>query len=85
MNPEYERIVDLFLAGKLPRMNHARHIAVANLLLPLPYGRALVHLGLQVTATRQGVPEKYDRELTDRELDKLDGSLPPLSDFADVL
>jgi hypothetical protein len=85
MDPRYERIIDLFLAGRLPRMNHARHIDVSNLLLPLPHGRALVHLGLQVTATRAGVPEKYDRALTDRELDKLDGTLPPLDAFADVL
>jgi hypothetical protein len=85
MDPRYLHVIDLFLAGRLPRMNHARHIAVGNLLLRVPHGRALVHLGLQVTATRAGVPEKYDRALTDRELDKLDGSLPPLDAFADVL
>jgi hypothetical protein len=81
----FERVIDLFLAGRLPRMNHARHKAVANVLHHLPHGRALMHLGLQVTATRGGVPEKYSREITDRCWDELDGSLPPLEAFADVL
>ena len=85
MDPRYERIIDLFLAGRMPRMNHARHIDVANLMLTLPHGRALMHLGLQVHATRAGVPEKYDRALTEREWDKLDGTLPPLATFDDVL
>jgi hypothetical protein len=84
MDSRYERLVDLFLAGRLPRMSHARHIAISNVVMRLPNGRALVHLGLQVTAIRAGVPEKYDRALTDRELDKLDGTLPPLEAFADV-
>jgi hypothetical protein len=53
--------------------------------MQLPGGRALVHLGLQVTATRAGVPEKYSREVTDYYLDRLDGALPPLEAFADVL
>lgn len=88
MEPELarlERVVDLFLAGRLPRMNHARHVAVANVLKHLPHGRALMHLGLQVTATRAGVPEKYSREVTDRCWDELDGALPGEDAFKDVL
>jgi hypothetical protein len=81
----FERVIDLFLAGKLPRMNHARHIAVANILRHIPNGRALMHLGLQVTATRKGVPEKYSREMTDRYWDELDGTLPDEASFADVV
>ncbi len=81
--PELERIIDLFLAGRLPRMNHARHIAVARILKNLPHGRALMHLGLQVTATRAGVPEKYDREVTDRYWDEIEGTLPDSEGFAD--
>ena len=80
----YEPIITLFLAGRLPHLNHARHIAVANILKHIPYGRQLMHLGLQVTAIRHGVPEKYDRALTDRYWDSLDGTLPPLSSFSDV-
>jgi hypothetical protein len=81
----YEPIITLFLAGRLPGLNHARHLAVAEILRHLPYGRELMHLGLQVTATRAGVPEKYDREITDFYWDRLDGALPPLEAFADVL
>ena len=44
-----------------------------------------MHLGLQITATRAGVPEKYSREVTDYYWDRLDGILPDLADFADVL
>jgi hypothetical protein len=81
----FERVIDLFLAGRLPRMNHARHLAVANVLRHIPNGRALMHLGLQVTATRAGVPEKYSREVTDRYWDELEGTLPTLDAFLDVL
>jgi len=81
----YERILTLFFAGRLPRLNHARHLAVANILSHLPHGRELMHLGLQITATRAGVPEKYSREITDYYWDRLDGALPDLADFADVL
>ncbi len=81
----YEPIVTLFLAGRLPRLNHARHLAVANILFNLPHGRELMHLGIQVTAYRAGKPEKYSREVTDRYWDGLEGKLPPLADFADVL
>ena len=81
----YEPILTLFFAGRLPGFNHARHLAVANVLLHLPYGRELMHLGLQITATRAGVPEKYDRQITDNYWDLLDGKLPDLTEFADIL
>ena len=80
----YERIIDLFLCGKLPGFNHARHQAVARILKHVPHGRELMHLGIQVTATRAEVPQKYDRALTDAEWDKLDDALPELAEFADV-
>jgi hypothetical protein len=81
----YEPIVTLFLAGRLPRLNHARHLAVANILFHLPHGRELMHLGIQVTAYRAGKPEKYSKEITDSYWDRLDGQLPSLKDFDDVL
>lgn len=81
----FERVIDLFLCGKLPKLNHARHLAVANLLWHLPHGRALMHLGLQITAIRAGVPEKYSEEITNRHWNELDGALPRVEDFADVL
>jgi hypothetical protein len=81
----YEPIVTLFLAGRLPRLNHTRHLAVANILFHLPHGRELMHLGIQVTAYRAGKPEKYSREVTDTYWDRLEGKLPPLKDFEDVL
>ena len=28
----YKRILTLFFAGRMPRLNHARHIAVGNIL-----------------------------------------------------
>lgn len=80
----YAHVIDRFLAGTLPGMSHQRHLDVANLLVHLPHGRALVHLGLQVTAIRAGVPEKYDRALTDHWLERIDGTLPPLDAFDDV-
>ncbi len=80
----YEPILTLFFAGRLPQLNHARHIAVANILRHLPHGRELMHLGLQITATRAGVPEKYSREITDRYWDQLDGALPGPAEFDDV-
>jgi hypothetical protein len=83
--PEYARVVDRFLSGTMPRMNHARHLDIANILIHLPHGRTLVHLGLQITAIRAGVPEKYSREMTEHYLDQLDGHLPPLDHFADIL
>jgi len=81
----YEPILTLFFAGHLPGFNHARHLAVANILWHLPHGRELMHLGIQITATRAGVPEKYSREMTDYYWDQLDGVLPELAEFADVL
>jgi hypothetical protein len=80
----FERIIDLFLSGKLPRMNHARHIAIANLLRRIPHGRELMHLGLQVTATRAGVPGKYSREVTDLYWEQLNGELPREEELADA-
>lgn len=79
-----ERVVDLFLAGKLPGMNHARHVAVAQLLKAMPHGRELMHLGLQVTVTRLGVPEKYDAALTDRCWEEVGPGEPSEAAFADV-
>ena len=82
---EFEPIVTLFLAGRLPRMSHARHLAVARILRRMKDGQALMHLGLQVTALRAGVPEKYDRAVTDRYWAALDDAPPLLDDFTDVL
>jgi hypothetical protein len=75
----------LFFAGRLPHLNHARHLAVANILYHVPHGRELMHLGLQITATRAGVPEKYSREITDHYWEQIDGTLPDLTEFADVV
>ena len=80
----YEPILTLFFAGRLPGFNHARHVAVGNILRHLPHGRRLMHLGIQVTAIRAGVPDKYDAEITDRCWDELDGTLPDPREFADV-
>jgi hypothetical protein len=80
----YEPVLTLFFAGRLPRFNHQRHLAVANILRHLPDGRELMHLGLQVTARRAGVFEKYSREVTDRYWDQLDGPLPDLTEFEDL-
>jgi hypothetical protein len=81
---KYEPIITLFLAGRMPRMNHARHLAIANILRRVPNGRELMHLGIQVTAIRAGKAEKYSRDITDYYWDRLDGVLPPLSEFDDV-
>jgi hypothetical protein len=81
----YERVLTLFFAGRLPGFNHARHLAIANILCHLPDGRELMHLGLQITATRAGVPEKYSREITDQYWQEIDGTLPDLAEFADVI
>ena len=78
----YEPVLTLFFAGRLPGFNHARHLAVANILRRLPHGRELMHLGLQITAIRAGKPEKYDRALTDRLWAELDGPLADLATFA---
>ena len=81
----YEPILTLFFAGRLPAFNHARHLAVANILYHLPHGQELMHLGLQITATRAGVPEKYSREITDYYWEQIDGRLPDWQEFADIL
>src|SRR5688500_7324961 len=78
-------ILDLFLTGRMPNMNHARHVAIAQLLKRMPDGLRLMHLGLQATATRAGVPEKYSAEITERCWAELDDTLPDLTAFADVL
>lgn len=80
-----ERVIDRFLAGKMTGMTHARHLAIANLMATLPHGRELMHLGLQATAIRAGVPEKYSREITDHYWERLDGRQPTMEEFADVL
>ena len=84
MPDDYEPILTLFFAGRLPNLNHARHLAVARILKTMPHGLALMHLGLQITAIRAGVPEKYSAETTDRCWDEVHGA-PSLSDFADVI
>lgn len=85
MEPWMERVVDLFLAGRLPGMNHARHVAVAKILKNggVPHGRELMHLGLQVTATRAGLPEKYSAAVTEKCWAEVDGLMPTPADFAD--
>ena len=45
---------------------------VANVLHHLPYGRELMHLGLQTMAHRHGIPEKYRPDITDMWWDRLD-------------
>ena len=83
----YERVLTLFFAGRMPGFNHARHLAIANLLRHLPHGRELMHLGLQITATRADIPERYSREITDYYWDRLDcqlPELPELEEFGDL-
>lgn len=43
----YRNVITLFLSGQLPNFTHERHVHVANILKHLPYGRELMHLGLQ--------------------------------------
>ena len=78
-------VIDLFLCGKLPKLSHARHLAIARVMRRLPHGRELMHLGLRITAIRRGVPEKYSREITDHYWDRLEDGLPAIEHFADVL
>lgn len=80
----YRNVITLFLAGRLGNFSHQRHVHVANVLWHLPYGRELMHLGLQVMAYRNFVPDKYSPEITDREWTKLDGTLPDPAVFSDV-
>lgn len=81
---QYRNVIRLFLAGELPDFNHQRHVDVANILHNLPFGRELMHLGLQTMAYRNFVPEKYSREMTDFYWDQLDGALPGQERFADL-
>jgi hypothetical protein len=80
----YANVIRLFLAGELPSFNHQRHVDVANILRHLPYGRELMHLGLQVMAHRNFVPDKYSAEITDRYWDTLGGALPDPAAFNDL-
>ncbi len=72
------------MSGQLPTFTHERHIHVANILRHLPYGRELMHLGLQTMAYRNFVPDKYDLAITDRYWDQLDGTLPDPNLFDDL-
>ena len=81
---QFANVIRLFLAGELPDFNHQRHVHVANILKHIPYGRELMHLGLQTMAYRAYIPHKYSAEITDREWDKLDGTVPAPEAFADL-
>jgi hypothetical protein len=81
---QYANVIRLFLAGELPNFNHQRHVDVANILRHLPYGRELMHLGLQVMAHRASIPHKYSAEITDRYWETLDGTLPDPAAFDDL-
>jgi hypothetical protein len=81
----YRNVIDTFLAGRMPSFSHERHVDVANVLHHLPYGRELMHLGLQTMAHRHGIPEKYRPDITDMWRDRLDGTLPDPARFADLL
>lgn len=80
----YRNVITLFLAGRLGNFTHERHVHVANILRHLPYGRELMHLGLQVMAFRNFIPDKYDAAVTDWHWDTLDGTLPDVDAFADI-
>ena len=80
----YRNVITLFLSGRLPNFDHQRHVHVANILRHLPYGRELMHLGLQTMAYRHFVPDKYSAETTDHHWDQLDGTLPDSAVFNDL-
>lgn len=80
----YKNAIDTFLAGQLPNFNHQRHMDMANILHHLPFGRELMHLGLQVMAYRNLIPDKYRADITDQWWDRLDGTLPDPEAFADL-
>ena len=80
----YRQVITLFLSGQLPNFTHQRHVHVANILRHLPYGRELMHLGLQTMAYRHFIPHKYRADITDREWDKLDDTLPDPTVFDDL-
>ena len=81
---QYRNVLTHFLAGQLPNFGHQRHVDVANILHNLPFGRELMHLGLQTMAYRNFVPDKYSRETTDYYWDRLDGTLPDPERFDDL-
>lgn len=72
-----------FTASGKPKWTIAS-LHVANILWHLPFGRELMHLGLQTMAHRHLIPHKYRPDITDREWDKLDGTLPDPAHFADL-
>lgn len=80
----YRNVITLFLAGQMPNFTHQRHVHVANILRHLPFGRELMHLGLQTMAYRHFIPDKYSAEITNRYWDLLDGTLPDPAVFADL-
>ena len=81
---QYRNVIDTFLAGKMPNFGNERHVDVAYVLHHLPYGRELMHSGLQVMAYRHGIPEKYRPDIIDLWWDRLDGTLPDPDSFADL-
>jgi hypothetical protein len=81
---QYHNVLTLFLSGQMPNFTHQRHIAVANILKHIPYGRELMHLGLQTMTYRHFVVGKYSAEITDHYWDQLDGTLPDPTDFNDL-
>lgn len=80
----YRNVLTYFLSGQMPNFTHQRHVHVANILRHLPYGRELMHLGLQTMAYRHFVADKYSAEITDRHWDQLDGELPDPALFDDL-
>lgn len=80
----YRNVITRFLSGQLPNFTHQRHVHVAHILHHLPYGRELMHLGLQTMTYRQFVVGKYSAEITDRYWDSLDGTLPDPAAFNDL-
>lgn len=81
---QYRNVLTLFLSGQMPNFSHQRHVHVANILKHIPYGRELMHLGLQTMTYRQFVVGKYSAEITDRYWDQLDGTLPDPAAFDDL-
>ena len=80
----YRNVITHFLAGEMPNFTHQRHVHVANILKHLPYGRELMHLGLQTMAYRNFVPDKYSAAITDTWWERCDGSLPDPALFDDL-
>ena len=81
---DYRNVITLFLSGQMPSFTHQRHVDVANILKHIPYGRELMHLGLQTMTYRQFVVGKYSQEITDHYWDQRDGTLPAASAFDDL-